>query len=132
MSQQLQRSRTDSMVAGVAGGLARYLRIDATMVRLVFVLLAFADGIGLLIYGLLWIVMPLPEEDEALSPDGRPSERNTAIVVGAGLVIMGGLFLLERLNISWLWWLDFDILWPILLVAGGILILVRTLKGDAS
>ncbi|MEI7646522.1 MAG: PspC domain-containing protein [Chloroflexales bacterium] len=54
---RLLRSRTDRMIAGVAAGVARYLNTDPTIVRLVFVLLAFT-GPGILIYPLLWAVMP--------------------------------------------------------------------------
>jgi phage shock protein C len=54
---RLTRSRTDAMIAGVAAGIARYLNTDPVIVRLVFVLLAFS-GPGLLIYPLLWLIMP--------------------------------------------------------------------------
>ena len=49
MNHKLYRSRTDTMIAGVCGGLAEYLRVDSTLVRLFFVLLALGgNGIGLL------------------------------------------------------------------------------------
>lgn len=56
---KLTRSENDKMIAGVAGGLGEYLGIDSTIIRLVFVLLAFAGGNGVLIYLVLWLVMPL-------------------------------------------------------------------------
>lgn len=56
-SNRLMRSRGDKMIAGVAGGIARYLNTDPVLVRLVFVLLAFS-GPGILIYPLLALVMP--------------------------------------------------------------------------
>ena len=52
------RSTIDKKVAGVAGGLADYFDIDPLLVRLIFVILAFAGGGGLLIYIILWIVTP--------------------------------------------------------------------------
>ena len=55
---KLVRSDTDKMVAGVCGGLAAYLDIDPVLVRLAFVVLFFASGIGFPIYLILWIVMP--------------------------------------------------------------------------
>lgn len=54
---RLMRSRSDRMIGGVAAGVARYLNTDPAIVRLLFVLLAFS-GPGLLIYPLLWLVMP--------------------------------------------------------------------------
>jgi phage shock protein C len=64
---RLLRSRTDRMIAGVAAGVARYLNTDPTIVRLIFVLLALS-GPGILIYPLLWAVMP----SEAAPPLGTP------------------------------------------------------------
>lgn len=55
---RLVRSINDRMVAGVASGLADYMNLDPTIVRLLFVLLALAGGPGLLIYIIMWIVMP--------------------------------------------------------------------------
>ena len=55
---KLVRSTTDRMIAGVCGGLAKYFNIDATLMRILFVLFALAGGPGILIYIILWIVMP--------------------------------------------------------------------------
>jgi len=58
-SARLERSETNRVIAGVCGGIAEYLAIDATLVRLVFVIAAFG-GIGILVYIVLLILMPLP------------------------------------------------------------------------
>jgi len=55
---RMMRSTRERMIAGVAGGLANYFNMDPTLVRLVFVLLALAGGPGILIYIILWLVMP--------------------------------------------------------------------------
>lgn len=55
---RLMRSRDDRMLAGVAGGLADYLNMDSTLIRLIFVVLTLAGGPGLLLYLILWLVMP--------------------------------------------------------------------------
>lgn len=57
MDNRLVRSTSDRMLGGVCGGLARYFGLDATIVRLVFVL-AVLSGLSPLIYLILWIVMP--------------------------------------------------------------------------
>jgi phage shock protein C len=57
-NKQLVRSTQDRMVAGVAAGLADYMNFDPTIVRLLFVLLALAGGPGLIIYLIMWVVMP--------------------------------------------------------------------------
>jgi phage shock protein C len=55
---KLYRSRTHRMVAGVCGGLAEYFNVDATLIRALFVLLAVFGGSGLVIYLVMWILVP--------------------------------------------------------------------------
>lgn len=55
---RLTRSKTQRMVGGVAGGVAEYLNIDATIVRLIWALFVFAYGTGLLAYIIAWIIVP--------------------------------------------------------------------------
>jgi phage shock protein C len=62
VSGRLERSRTNRVISGVCGGLAEYLDIDATFVRVVMVILAFPFGVGVLIYFLLLFLMPNPGE----------------------------------------------------------------------
>ena len=58
-TRQLRRSRTNRRIAGVCGGLAAYFGIDPTLIRILFVLLALPGGApGILIYLILWLVMP--------------------------------------------------------------------------
>ncbi len=59
MEKRLYRSQGDRMIWGVCGGLARYFAIDPTIVRIIFVLLLFANGAGVLAYIVLAIVVPL-------------------------------------------------------------------------
>lgn len=56
---KLYRSRTNYMIAGVCGGLADYFNMDASWVRLIFVLLFFLGGSAILIYLLMWLIVPL-------------------------------------------------------------------------
>jgi len=55
----LRRSRTDKVLAGVCGGLARYLGIDPVVARVIYVIATLVSG-GVLIFGyaLLWLIMP--------------------------------------------------------------------------
>jgi len=59
MEQRLYRSQTDRMIWGVCGGLAKYFDVDPTLVRVVAVLLIFANGFGILAYIVLAIAIPL-------------------------------------------------------------------------
>lgn len=60
MTKRLYRSRKFRMVAGVCGGLAEYFDMDPTIVRLLYVVLSIVSVAfpGILVYLILWIVMP--------------------------------------------------------------------------
>lgn len=58
MNKKLYRSRKDKMIAGVAGGLAEYFGIDSVLMRVIFILIFFLGGGGLIAYVILWIVVP--------------------------------------------------------------------------
>ena len=58
MDRKLYRSRTDYMIGGVCGGLAEYIGIDSTVVRLFMALATFVGGMSLLVYLLMWLIIP--------------------------------------------------------------------------
>jgi phage shock protein PspC (stress-responsive transcriptional regulator) len=58
MSRQLTRSDTDRVIAGVAGWIAQRFGLNATLVRLAWLLSVFFGGFGILAYVILWIVLP--------------------------------------------------------------------------
>ena len=57
-TRKLYRSRGNRQVAGVCGGLAQYFNLDATLIRILFVVLAVLGGSGLLLYVAMWIIVP--------------------------------------------------------------------------
>lgn len=59
---KIYRSRDEQMIAGVCGGLAEWLDLDPSIVRLIFVLMALTFGHGILVYLILALVMPLSPE----------------------------------------------------------------------
>lgn len=61
----LRRTRDDRMIAGVVGGLARYFGLDATVLRIVYVLVSLFSAAfpGIIVYLILWVIVP--QEDEA-------------------------------------------------------------------
>lgn len=58
MEKRLYKSDTNRRIAGVCGGIAEYFGIDATLVRLGWILFLFAGGSGILAYIIAWIIMP--------------------------------------------------------------------------
>ena len=61
-TKKLYRSRTDRWFAGVCGGLGDYFGIDPTLVRVLFVIFGLTFGSGLLIYLILWLLIPIEPE----------------------------------------------------------------------
>jgi phage shock protein C len=127
MTGRLVRTQNDRMIGGVCGGLGRYLNLDSTLVRLAFVLFTLAGGAGVLIYLILLIVMPL---DNAASTavnytpaDDGERQRRTSILVGGGLILVGLCYFLG--HIPGLAWLSLGNLWPLLLIAVGVWIIVN-------
>lgn len=138
---RLYRSISDRMIGGVCGGLGVFLNIDPIFIRLLFVLLLFGSDFGFILYLLLWILIPeegksygFKEEsfgdkirsmgNDVQSAVAQPHPQS-GLILGIGLIVVGGLLFVDRLNIDWLDWFDFDILWPLLLVLGGIVLLFR-------
>jgi phage shock protein PspC (stress-responsive transcriptional regulator) len=141
------------MVGGVCAGLGTYLRIDPTLVRLFFVLLAFAEGIGFVLYLILWVLTPREDRVEELSLEGNvrvgaveiadkaremgeeareglmASGHQAGLYIGAALILVGIFNLLKNLNIYWLAWLRWDAIWPALVIIAGVLLLLRQVRG---
>ncbi len=139
MPKKLYRSRKNSMLAGVCGGLAEYFDVDPTLVRLAAVALTLAWGTGILAYLIFWFVVPqrpleltVAEAREETNPPGMEepeigeAENETssaALFFGIILVVVGFLILVG--NFVSLAWLSFSRLWPVALIALGIIIILK-------
>jgi phage shock protein C len=55
---KLYRSQSQRMLAGVCGGLAEYFNVDATLIRVLFLVLGVFGGTGLVIYVVMWFIVP--------------------------------------------------------------------------
>ena len=157
MNNYLYRSESDKMLGGVCGGLANYLSLDTTLVRLFFALLVLGSGIGLIVYLALWIIMPSESSEyadrsfeENLKDSGanfssrvqtvgeefgkavRSPHPKTGVIVGISLIALGGVLFVDNLNIHWLHWVSFDVLWPVLLIIGGIVVIQRRALGVSN
>ena len=74
--QELRRSADDRMLAGVAGGVARYLDVDATLLRIVFVVLTVMGGAGVPIYLAAWLLIPEDGAEQSIAASFLDSHRN--------------------------------------------------------
>jgi phage shock protein PspC (stress-responsive transcriptional regulator) len=106
---QLRRSRSDKILGGVSGGLAEYSGIDALLWRVGFVALALAGGAGVVVYLLLWLLMPAgppaygpyaygtPAERQPKAPPG-PRSPVPGLTIAALLIVVGVLALITRFS----------------------------------
>lgn len=106
---------------GVAGGLGRYLGVDPVLVRIGFVVLVFAGGVGVVLYGLLWVLTP-DERDQPVT-HRRPTVQQA---VALGLITLGVLLLLRDIGL----WFGDALVWPVVLGAAGSAIVWT--RGDDS
>jgi phage shock protein C len=155
MEKRLYRSRADSMLGGVCGGLAAYFSVDVTLIRLLFVLFAVATGVGILAYFILWLVVPVEGQSAAdlgerihegaeeiadrartMTEDLRSADGSrrsgATVVVALVLILIGVVFLLRNVGVSWARWIRPGILWPILPIGLGVALLWRRLHGGGS
>jgi phage shock protein C len=127
MSTRITKSKTDRVIDGVCGGLAEYYRVDPVIVRLIFVVLLFINGIGFFLYIILAIIMPKPDKldqppketirenvqemgdrvKEAGEGLGMAFSKNTeekhshrAGWFGIILILLGIILLLDKLNVT--------------------------------
>lgn len=117
---KLFRSCKNRVIAGVCEGLGKYFDIDPVLVRVIFVLLALAHGLGILLYLVLALLIPcenhVSTETELPKNERWLAGRN---VIGIILIAIGSLLLLNLRFPGMWWWFSWSYFWPILMVLLG-------------
>lgn len=155
MEKRLYRSKKDRVLAGVCGGIGEYLDVDSTLIRIVLVLLIFAWGTGILVYIICAIIIPenpYQHKEESIEKESietnaietnaieteitghargaysdRPkTKKRNEEAIGLILIVLGALFLLQ----NFVPWFTFGKLWPLILIAIGLIILFRNISGE--
>lgn len=138
---KLYRSETNRMLAGVAGGLGEYFGVDPTIIRLIFVLLTVFGGGGVLVYIILWVLIPCEscidkDSDQTIKENAQemrekakkfagefkkmPVENSPRNLFGFFIIVLGLLFLFDSLG-----FLQFHLFWPLLIIAFGLFLLFK-------
>lgn len=127
-SKRLYRSRTNKMIGGVCGGIAEYLDVDPTVVRIGWIVISLFPLIpGILVYVIAWII--IPREPGVDNPSSAAPHNSAAAILGLLFVALGTLLLLSNLDVfRWdHWWhISWDYVVPLLLIAAGVFFVVRT------
>jgi len=144
MEKKLYRDPYHKMIGGVCAGLAEYLDMDITVVRLLFAFAFFIGGVGFIPYIILWIVLPKKYYNPFITPSDPatvdyivppvtsnlplgtipPKQRsNAGLVIGVVLIFLGGAYLMHEFDLI----PDFHIhrLWPVFIIAIGIGLILK-------
>jgi len=143
MQKKLTRSTTDRKVAGVCGGLGEYLDVDPLIFRIIFLFLLLCGGSGLLLYLIMWILMPEKKKNESINEKeeifcevieepvnhsihnkkSMKKHHNTGIFWGLLFVAIGVLWLGKSFGLFHFSWHSVFKLWPLFIVWLGVLML---------
>ena len=150
MDKRLIRSKSDRMIGGVCGGLGDYFDVDSNIIRLIFVAFTLFGGSGVLVYIVLWIVVPEENKtsyfEDVTSKDNKmegkekvkgaadrfaseikdavknDKKRDGRTVLAITLIFLGLIFLLNNfISVS-----HFIRLWPLILIIIGLSIMFST------
>lgn len=145
MNKKLYRDEQHKVIGGVCAGLAEYFEVDIAIVRAIFLLALILKGTGVLLYIILWIVLPKkpfgivnPGVDYTMPPQpGIPFEpvpkaepirnKSNGGLIGGLILIMLGLFLLLD-QFDFIPDLDFEHLWPVIPIVVGLVFIFTSRK----
>jgi phage shock protein C len=125
---RLFRSQTNKVFAGVCGGLAEYLNVDATIIRIVWILLTLLGGSGIILYVIAFFIVP--EKPIALtdSPSQKEPKSGSARIFGIIFVVVGAVLLLDNMEVfsfCRIWNTTWEFVIPGILILLGIYLMTR-------
>ncbi|HXD55914.1 MAG TPA: PspC domain-containing protein [Solirubrobacteraceae bacterium] len=118
----LRRRPDEGLIGGVCAGFAHRLDVDVRWLRVFGALIAGAGGVGVVLYALLWAVIPVAPESRGLGR--RPGAWREAMLTVAGVVVV--LWALRRVGVA----LQGDVLWPVVIGVAGLALVWRPIAGD--
>ncbi len=116
---------SDKKIAGVSAGIAHYLGLDPTIVRIAFIVLAFAGGVGIILYLACWIAMP---KGEITPVDGASRAVDPWFLAALGALVLGLAMLFGWDSAG----PGFEVTIGIALVVGGVWLLLRDRGGQGG
>lgn len=130
----LYRSETDRYLGGVCGGIAEYFNIDSTLIRLLFIASILLGGSGVLVYLILWLIIPTATADNKSIMEATMAKmqedksepdrvRRSKPVWGLFLIGIGIVMLLDNFGIGH--YLMLEKTWPAIFVVLGLIVLSR-------
>ncbi len=143
---KLYKSRKNKVIAGVCGGIAEHFDVDPVLIRLIAVLFTFTGGAAVIAYIIGMIIIPdqplepikidgeIPPAPETTPPVRKEDfGRTGSLIVGLILIVFGVHFLLRHIPFFnnyywWFWDMGWHYFWPSILIAIGLLIILRSVR----
>jgi phage shock protein C len=137
----MYKSRKDRVIDGVCSGLAEYLQVDVTLVRVLWTVSIFIGGLGIIAYIAAMIIVPVNPDHLRLKSEEKV-KRNTGFIWGILLIVVGLYFLIDWLDLDYFWdggfgfhrisWWDghWGGIWPWLIIIAGVVYIVYALSKD--
>ena len=137
-NRRLSRNSMNRVIGGVCSGLAEYFGLDIALVRIAFVIAFLFASFGFWLYIILWIVLPVEGQQSTVNSQqstvngqqsesvsvSKPESKVKSIFAGSFVILIGLLFLVNNfIPINWVWKL-----WPLILVAIGVVMIVTASK----
>jgi len=145
MQSRLVRPENGRVLAGVCAGLAQWIGLDVTLVRIIFLFLGIWTGMGGLIYLVLWVVMPSSMEtpgiqtdwsmragqmrDDFIQATSKPN-MDALKIFGGVLVALGLFYLVKEIRPEWFYWANRGVIWALVLIIIGAIFVIRALRGE--
>ena len=129
-NKRLERNPMNKVIGGVCSGLAEFFGLDIALVRIAFVIAFLFASFGFWLYIILWIVLPersqqpTTNSQQPIANSQQSESKVKSIFAGAFVILIGLLFLVNNfIPINWMWKL-----WPLILVAIGVVMIVTASK----
>lgn len=95
---RLNRSRKNSIIGGVCGGLGEYFMLDPVLIRLVWLILIMFGGMGLLLYLIAWVIIPIQKQDQVTEEKDKEEDTGSGrfwwgmVLVIIGVILWGSQY----------------------------------------
>ncbi len=138
-NRKLSRNSMNKVIGGVCSGLAEFFGLDVALVRIAFVIAFMFASFGFWLYIILWIVLPdgqqtiengqqifgqSQSQSQQSEPVSKSESKVKSVLAGSFVILIGLLFLINNfIPINWVWKL-----WPLILVAIGVVMIITSSK----
>ena len=129
LRKEIYRSKNNYILMGVCAGLADFFEIDPTLVRIIFIILTFGGGSGILIYIFLALITPLESGKNNSSVDKEIETEKVEIKERKRLNFLGVALLATGVLLLWNHFFPFkivsEIFWPTIMIIVGLWLVLR-------